>query len=146
MAPFVAGPYRPVRAGRSLISESIFHWRDQQAIPMSDDHFIEIPPSFMALFMAPGRLKPNAPRELVASRYELCQDMANMLTEFAKNMLFSLGITEADVLSRCLQGFRGDAPVLSEAESDWVICRLAELLDWPRPAVGAGIRALGEKE
>lgn len=111
---------------------------------MSDDHPIEIPPSFMALFMVPGRLKPNASRELVASRYELCEDMANMLTEFAKNMLFSLGITEADVLSRCLQGLRGDAPVLTEAESDWVICRLAELLGWPLPTRCQGRRDFGE--
>lgn len=104
---------------------------------MSDEYAVEIPNSFMALFMAPGRLKPSAPRDVVVSRYELCEDMANMLTEFAKNMLFSLSITEADVLSRCHLGLKGDAAVLTEAESDWVICRLAELLDWPLPAMGA---------
>ena len=98
---------------------------------MSDDYPIEIPPSFMALYMAPGRLKPSAPREEIASRYELCEDMANMLTEFAKNMQFSLGITEADVLSRCRQGLEGEDAVLSPVEADWVVCRLAELLGWP---------------
>ncbi|WP_137893232.1 ATPase with chaperone activity [Ramlibacter sp. 2FC] len=102
---------------------------------MSDEYPIEIPPSFMALFMAPGRLKPKAPRELVAGRYELCEDMAQMLTEFASNMLLSLGITEADVLSRCRQGLQGEGAVLSAAESDWVVCRLAELLNWPHPAL-----------
>ena len=37
---------------------------------------IEIPQSFMALFVAAGRLKPSASLELVAGRYELCEDMA----------------------------------------------------------------------
>lgn len=98
---------------------------------MSDEYATEIPPSFMALYLRPGRLKPSAPREEIASRYELCEDMANMLTEFAKNMLFSLGITEADVLSRCRQGLEGEGAVLSPAEAGWVVCRLAELLGWP---------------
>ena len=111
---------------------------------MSDEYPIEIPPSFMVLYMVPGRLKPSAPREVVAARYELCEDMANMLTELARNMLFSLGITEADVLSRCRQGLQGDDAVLSEVESDWVICRLAELLDWPRPSMRPGGLRQGE--
>ena len=45
----------------------------------------------MALFVEPGRQKPNATREVVAERYELCEDMASMLTETAKTMLVSLG-------------------------------------------------------
>lgn len=98
---------------------------------MSHDFPFEIPPSFMALYLRPGRLKPSAPREEIAGRYELCEDMANMLTEFATNMLFSLGITEADVLARCRQGLEGEDAVLSPAEADWVVCRLAELLGWP---------------
>jgi len=65
---------------------------------MYEEYQIEIPPSFMALFVDPGRSKPNAPRAEVAARYELCEDLANMLTETASNMIFSLGITERDVI------------------------------------------------
>mgnify|MGYP006201174961 FL=1 len=96
----------------------------------SDDSQIEIPPSFMALYLAPGGHKPTLPRTELAQRYELCEDMAQMLTETARNMEFQLGITEADVLQRCRQGLRTEPAVVSEAESVWVVTRLAELLGW----------------
>jgi hypothetical protein len=97
---------------------------------MSDDYQIEIPQSFMALFVQPGRQKPSEPRDVVAARYELCEDMANLLTETASNMLFSLGITERDVLERCRLGLSGENVVVTEAEAGWVIRRLTELLNW----------------
>ncbi|MCV0440889.1 MAG: ATPase with chaperone activity [Hydrogenophaga sp.] len=100
---------------------------------MSDEYQIEIPPSFLALYLAPGRQKPSLPRDELAARYELCEDMAQMLTETARQMEFGLGITETDVLSRCLQGLRVEPAVVSEAESVWVVWRLAELLGWPAP-------------
>lgn len=106
---------------------------------MSDESQIEIPPSFLALYVAPGRQKPRLPRDELAARYELCEDMAQMLTETARNMEFGLGITEADVLARCLQGLRVEPAVVSEAESVWVVYRLAELLDWPAPEGGAPV-------
>jgi len=99
---------------------------------MSDEYQIEIPQSFMALFVDPGRQKPNASREVVAGRYELCEDMASMLTETAKNMLFSLGITERDVLERVHRGLVGEGAVVTQPEAVWVVHRLAELLDWSR--------------
>ena len=100
---------------------------------MSDEYQIEIPQSFMALYTDAGRFKPNAPREVVASRYELCEDLANLLTQTAADMQFSLGIDESDVLARCSQGLLGDAAVVTENEARWVICRLAELLQWKQP-------------
>jgi hypothetical protein len=99
---------------------------------MSDGYQIEIPQSFMALFVEPGRQKPNASREVVAGRYELCEDMASMLTETAKNMLFSLGITERDVLERVYRGLVNEGAVVTQPEAVWVVHRLAELLDWSR--------------
>lgn len=104
---------------------------------MSDDYQIEIPQSFMALFVDPGRQKPNASRAVVADRYELCEDMASMLTETAKNMLFSLGITERDVLERVYRGLIGEGAVVTPAEAVWVVHRLAELLDWSRLDIAA---------
>ena len=97
---------------------------------MSDDNQIDIPASFIALFVAPGRQKPSEPRHVVADRYELCEDMATMLTETAKNMLFSLGISEHEVLLRIQRGLTGDDAVVSVPEAQWVMQRLAELLDW----------------
>lgn len=98
---------------------------------MYEEYQIEIPPSFMALFIDPGRQKPNASRDVVAGRYELCEDMANMLTQTAKDMFLSLGITEDDVLVQCFRGLTGDGAVVTEPEAGWVVRRLAELLEWP---------------
>lgn len=97
---------------------------------MSDDNQIGIPASFIALFVAPGRQKPSEPKQVVADRYELCEDMATMLTETAKNMLFGLGISEHEVLLRVQRGLTGDDAVVSVREAQWVMQRLAELLDW----------------
>lgn len=97
---------------------------------MNNENQIEIAQSFIALFVDPGRQKPNAPHDVIAARYELCEDLATMLTETARNMFFSLNITEREVLERCHRGLTGEGAVVSEAEAGWVISRLDELLDW----------------
>jgi hypothetical protein len=97
---------------------------------MSDGNQITIPPSFIALFVEPGRIKPSATHEHIYARYDLCEDLANLLTEQATNKLWELGITEADVLERIHQGL-GDVDIgLSAAQAQWVISRLAEILGW----------------
>jgi hypothetical protein len=97
---------------------------------MRDGNQIIIPPSFVALFVEPGRSKPSATREHIYERYDLCEDLANLLTEQASNKLWELGITEVDVLERIHQGL-GDVDIgLSAAEAQWVISRLAEILGW----------------
>jgi hypothetical protein len=101
---------------------------------MSDEYQIEIPQSFMALFVDAGRSKPNAPRDHIAARYELCEDLGQMLTQTAQDMQFSLGIDESDVLQRCYQGLLGEAAVVTPQEAQWVMCRLAELLGWRLPS------------
>ena len=103
---------------------------------MPDMNQIEIPQSFMALFVTAGRLKPNASLEVVVGRYELCEDMACMLTEHAQTMLSNLSLAEEVVLLRCHDGLMAGASVFTKQESDWVICRLAELLAWTPPAFG----------
>lgn len=98
---------------------------------MTTDHnqFI-VPPSFIALFVPPGRSKPTETREHIAERYEWCEDLATMLVDTARNRLWELGITEADVLERVRQGLLGEQAGIDPAEAGWVIRRLAELLDW----------------
>ena len=100
---------------------------------MSQEFQIHIPASFMALYVPPGKIRPTLGQREMAARHELCEDMAQLLTEQAANQQFQLGITEDLTLERCLQGLLATPDVLSEAEARWVICRLAELLNWPLP-------------
>jgi hypothetical protein len=100
---------------------------------MPDDNQILIPRSFIELFIPPGKVKPRETREHIAARYELCEDMAQMLTEPAQNKLFELGITEPDVLERMRRGLLAEGSALAADEAGWVIQRLAELLGWPPP-------------
>ena len=100
---------------------------------MTDNQSIEIPPSFIALFVAPGRIKPSLSFEAMGARYELCEDLANLLTEHAKTVLFDLGILESDVLIRCEQGLLTEPAQVSATEARWVVRRLAELLGWDDP-------------
>ncbi|MDO8944437.1 MAG: hypothetical protein Q7U75_14745 [Desulfobacterales bacterium] len=97
------------------------------------DNQIEIPQSFMAMYVAPGRSRPNATQEVVLARYEQCEDMACMLVEHAQTLAFKENFTEQEVLARCQRGLLAEASDFSEKESVWVILRLAELLGWPPP-------------
>lgn len=108
--------------------------RRQHNVAMSDESQIVVPPSFVALFVPAGRSKPTAAREHIAARHEFCEDLASMLTDTAATQQWQLGVTEADVLQRVHQGLRVDADLVSAAEAQWVLCRLAELLNWPMPS------------
>jgi hypothetical protein len=99
---------------------------------MSDDQIV-IPASFIQLFVPEGRTRPAEPRELIARRYDLCEDMAQMLTETAREKHFGIGATEADVLERIHAGLAADATPVSAAEALWIVRRLAELLSWELP-------------
>ncbi len=98
---------------------------------MTQEFQIEIPTSFMALYVPPGKVKPTLGQRDLAARYELCEDLANLLTEKAANMQFTLGITEELVLSQCEAGLLAEPAVVTPGEARWVVCRLAELLQWP---------------
>jgi hypothetical protein len=95
-----------------------------------DHNQTEIPASFMELYLESGRLKPSASRDAITERYEFCEDLANHLYEYARAQHFDLGIAEQDVLVRCHQGLRSEHSGVSEAESSWIIRRLAELQGW----------------
>lgn len=97
---------------------------------MSDDSQIHVPPSFIALFVEPGRVKPRAPRDEIAARYETCEDLAQQLVEHAGALLHGAGISEDEILRRCHAGLAGGESGLDSAEAEWVIRRLAELLEW----------------
>ena len=100
---------------------------------MSDENQIVVPPSFIALFVEPGRTRPSATRAAITERYEFCEALATMLVERAQTLQWQLGVPEADVLEKMRAGLVGpDAPV-PPTEGEWVVRRLAELLEWDRP-------------
>lgn len=98
---------------------------------MTEEFQIHIPTSFMAIYVPPGKVKPTLGMRELAARYELCEDLANLLTEKAANMQFTLGITEELVLAQCEAGLLAEPVVVTSQEARWVVCRLAELLHWP---------------
>ena len=92
-----------------------------------------VPESFMALYLDKGQFKPSLPRAELTARYELCEDLAQLLVNTASNQQFELGITEDDALERCWRGLLVPPSLPTPEEAFWVVCRLAELLSWPFP-------------
>jgi hypothetical protein len=100
---------------------------------MSSESQLIVPPSFLALYLRQPGNKLTAPREHVLQRYELCEDMAQMLVDTTRDKLFSLGVDEQSVLQRTYDGLQdSDALVLDEPL--WVVRRLAELQAWELPS------------
>ena len=97
---------------------------------MYDHNQLEIPDSFVALYLVAGRVKPSASRAEIAARYELCEDLATHLYEYARAQHHDLGISEDEVLRRCRLGLLADSSAWTEAEANWVVRRLAELEGW----------------
>ena len=101
---------------------------------MPDLNQTTIPRSFIDLFIAPGAIKTSAPRDAIAARYDLCEDMAQMLTEHARAIAMELGVADDEVIARVQRGLLADGSVVTRDEAQWITRRLAELLDWPQPA------------
>jgi hypothetical protein len=104
---------------------------------LSDDFQLDIPQSFIALFLKPGSVKPDASRAFIAQRYELCEDMATMLTQTAQEMLHGKSLSESRILQNiyaALCAAPSDQSVVSPVEAEWVVRRLAELSGWAQPA------------
>jgi hypothetical protein len=64
------------------------------------------------------------------ARYEMCEDMAQMLVEPSQARHHDQGVSEDIVLQRCHDGLRSAESGFSAAEAGWVVTRLAELLRW----------------
>ena len=97
---------------------------------MSDDYQIFIPPSFTAIHCnAAGRLTVGL--QTLRERYELCEDMAAQLVDFASAVHHDLGVSKDEVLARCRRGLLAPPAQVSPEEAGWVERRLAELLGWP---------------
>lgn len=96
---------------------------------MSDDSQIVVPPSFIALYVVPGKIKPNVSRQFLIERYELCEDLAQVLVEQAKTKQWELGISRDVVIERIAKGLAQAPGLVSDAETQWLMTRLNELLN-----------------
>lgn len=102
---------------------------------MDESNQIEVPPSFLALFASPSGQRLLQPIGHVRERYELCEDLANLLTEQAA-MAHARSGREAEVLEAIRQGLCTAESPVEPAEAAWVARRLAELLGWESPPAG----------
>jgi len=99
-----------------------------------------VPSSFVALFLAPGRTRPSAPRAEIAARHEFCEDLATLLTDTAATRQWELGVTPADVLERVHRGLLGGAAGVSAARRSgwsgaWQNCWICRPRTWkPGPS------------
>lgn len=96
---------------------------------MTDDYQIPIPPSFQSLYLD-ARRRLTLPLAEFRARYELCEDMAQLLVEQCKSIHFGQGVAEDEILERVLAGLADPASGFSAPESRWIVTRLAELLGW----------------
>jgi hypothetical protein len=100
---------------------------------MDDYNQIEVPPSFVALFTSPSGVRLTESMATVRQRYELCEDLAQMLTEQASTALFKSGGSEREVLEKIELALMAAGSPVQPAEATWVVRRLAELLGWDGP-------------
>ena len=94
----------------------------------------------MAMYITPGRDRPNAPQEAILALYEQCDDLACALVGRVQKVAFKDNFTESEVLTRYHQGLLDDASDFNENEARWVIYRLAELLGWEPPRAVSEVR------
>jgi hypothetical protein len=104
---------------------------------MDDFNQIEVPPSFLALFASPSGYKLTQPMSAVRERYELCEDLAQMLSEQAVGALASVAGDQREVLEKMKLGLSVAGSPVQPGETTWVVTRVAELLGWELPAAEA---------
>ncbi|QHJ01102.1 ATPase with chaperone activity [Xylophilus rhododendri] len=97
-----------------------------------DTNQIPIPESFMALYLQRGR--PTLAREALEARLEFCEDLAAQVSELCQTVQFGGNLSESEALRKCLDGLLQPPASVSPAEARWVMCRVAELLQWDVPA------------
>ena len=97
---------------------------------MDDPNQIEVPPSFLALYSTPTGHRLTEPMSTVRERYELCEDLAQLVTEQAATAQFKSGGSEREVLEKIQLALSAEDSPVTSAEAVWVVRRAAELLDW----------------
>jgi hypothetical protein len=90
---------------------------------------IAIPESYLALFKD-GRQRLTAPADVIFAGYDLCEDLAQMLSERCRALHQVEGIDERTVLQRAYDGLLNPDSPIGPAQSVWVTRRAGELLEW----------------
>jgi hypothetical protein len=97
---------------------------------MYDHNQTLVPDSFLALHSRQGR--PLLSREEMEARHESCETLASQLAAALAQR--GVGVDDADdALARVRDGLVGDGDASGADESQWVVHRIAELMDWPQP-------------
>ncbi|VWX59472.1 conserved hypothetical protein [Burkholderiales bacterium 8X] len=103
---------------------------------MSDDYQVDIPPSFFAVYTnARGRL--TEPLAEVRARYDVCEDLANILVQQALLLHHAELPSESGILQKIHAGLSAAESGVTPAEAAWIVERLAELLNWRCPVLEA---------
>lgn len=100
---------------------------------MEDTNQVFVPDSFTALYKNARTQRMSLAWKDFLARYEYCEDLANLLQETARNMMFELHISEEDVFERVYAGLAIDGSGASPDEAFWILQRLAELIGWNGP-------------
>ena len=96
---------------------------------MTDEYQIEVPPSFIALFVD-ARKRLTIPLRELRQRYEACEDLAQQLIDHAEQLRHASDLPGRDVLERIRAGLAAEGSAFNADEATWIARRLAELLAW----------------
>lgn len=88
--------------------------------------------SFQALYLD-SRGRPTLAREQLQVRQELCEDLAQSLSEACLGLRFKSDATADDALAQVHTGLLMHPSSLPPPEARWVAIRTAELLQWEVP-------------
>lgn len=94
-----------------------------------DEHQIHVPESFQDLFRQPGRHRLTEPWHHVLQRYEVCEDLAQVLCPQARALRSDLGVTAQDIAHRMGPVLEHPEVGLAPEEQRWVLTRLIELME-----------------
>lgn len=97
---------------------------------MPTDSQIIIPDAFCAIYTDALRHRLIISKEDLAARFELCEDMANLLSESTAAQWFKTGHEKAEVLEQVHAGLMVSGSLANEAEAVWVVRRIEEVLEW----------------
>ncbi len=99
---------------------------------MEDPNQTYVPESFMAMYQQRGRL--TATREQIETRHEFCEDLASQVSEMCRTVQFAGDLSQSAALRKCFDGLVEPPLSVSQPEARWVMCRVAEMLEWDVPA------------
>lgn len=81
----------------------------------------------MALYVLPGRIKPSVSRLEIEQRYDLCEDLAQLMFQTMQDNMHELDLPVDIVMPRVAAILHEPNLNLTDAESGWVLSRLNEL-------------------